>query len=536
MNLINFFTTDNKSGYKTKESFLKKNHNDLYYEILNYTSHFESISFKIKIWHYIHKVKEVPVCKKCGVQLKFKRSITEGYGIYCSLLCTNSDINHINNVKITNNEKYGGNTPIHSNDIKKKIMDTNMERYGFSNMFQDLDRIKEKTLEKYGVDHISKLDETKKKREETNIKKYGVNTPILLNESRKSRIKQGIANFEKKYNHLTIINPSGKMVELVCDICKENYIIYRNTLHYRHDNNINPCSICNPIGELSSIKENDLCQFLTKNGIEFIKNDREILKGQEIDIYIPNHNLAIEFNGVYFHSNVFKKENYHLKKTEICNSNNIQLIHIFEDEWDNKIEIVKSILLNKLNKVSNKIYARKCEIKLVKTKDKTKFLNENHIQGMVGSSVNLGLYYNNELVSLMTFGKKRLALGNKKSNNDEYELIRFCNKLNTSVVGGASKLLNHFIKTYNPVEILSYADKRWSNGNLYKKLGFIEVKSTSPNYFYVVNKKRKNRFEFRKDVLVKDGFDSSKTEFQIMEDRGIPRIYDVGSFLFKLIL
>jgi hypothetical protein len=155
---------------------------------------------------------------------------------------------------------------------------------------------------------------------------------------------------------------------------------------------------------------------------------------------------------------------------------------------------------------------------------------------MVGSSVNLGLYYNNELVSLMTFGKKRLALGNKKSNNDEYELIRFCNKLNTSVVGGASKLLNHFIKTYNPVEILSYADKRWSNGNLYKKLGFIEVKSTSPNYFYVVNKKRKNRFEFRKDVLVKDGFDSSKTEFQIMEDRGIPRIYDVGNFLFKLIL
>ena len=84
--------------------------------------------------------------------------------------------------------------------------------------------------------------------------------------------------------------------------------------------------------------------------------------------------------------------------------------------------------------------------------------------------------------------------------------------------------------------ILSYADKRWSNGNLYKKLGFIEVKSTSPNYFYVVNKKRKNRFEFRKDVLVKDGFDSSKTEFQIMEDRGIPRIYDVGNFLFKLIL
>jgi len=102
------------------------------------------------------------------------------------------------------------------------------------------------------------------------------------------------------------------------------------------------------------------------------------------------------------------------------------------------------------------------------------------------------------------------------------------------VVGGASKLLKYFIQTYKPTEILSYADKRWSNGNLYKKLGFVEVKSTSPNYFYIVNKKRKHRFEFRKDILVKNGFDSTKTEFQIMEERGIPRIYDVGNFVFKL--
>jgi len=536
MDLINFFIKDNKGGHKSKESFLKKNYNDLYCEILNYTLHFDYMPLNNRIWHYIYKIKEIPVCKKCGVQLKFKKSINEGYGIYCSLLCTNSDINHINNVKITNNKKYGGNSPIHSNDIKKKIMDTNMTRYGYSNMFQDLDRIRERTIEKYGVNHISKLNETKEKIKETNIKRYGVSSPILLKESRNNRIKQGAINFEKKYNHLTIINPYGKMVELVCDICNKKYIIDRSLLLYRSNNNINTCTICNPIGDLSSIKENDLCQFLTSNGIDYIKNDRKILKGKEIDIYIPSHNLAIEFNGVYFHSNLFKKNNYHLNKTKICNSNNIQLIHIFEDEWDNKIEIVKSILLNKLNKVQNKIYARKCELKLVKTSDKTKFLNENHIQGTVGSSINLGLYYNNELVSIMTFGKKRLALGNKKSNNGEYELIRFCNKLNTSVVGGASKLLNHFIKTYSPVEILSYADKRWGNGNLYRKLGFVEVKSTVPNYFYVINKKRRNRFEFRKDILVKEGFDSNKTEFEIMEDRGIPRIYDSGNFLFKLFL
>jgi hypothetical protein len=490
--------------------------------------------FKQKIWHYINEVKEIPTCKKCGVNLKFKRSLTEGYGVYCSLLCTNSDIEHINKIKITNTEKYGGNSPNSSKEIKAKIEATTMLNYGVKNIFFDTELIKQRTIEKYGVEHISKLDKVKQKKAETNIKRYGVSTPILLKESRENRIKQGVANFEKKYSHLDIINPHGKMVELVCEECKENYIIYRNILHYRHENMLNPCSICNPIGELSSIKENDLCKFLNEHNIEYIKNDRIVLNGKELDIYIPSHNIAIEFNGIYFHSNAFKTNNYHLEKTEICNSNNIQLIHVFEDEWDHKKEIVKSILLNKLNKVENKIYARKCIIKLVKTKDKSKFLNENHIQGMVGSSINLGLYYNDELVSLMTFGKKRLALGNKIKNDNEYELLRFCNKLNTSVVGGASKLLKYFIQTYKPTEILSYADKRWSNGNLYKKLGFVEVKSTSPNYFYIVNKKRKHRFEFRKDILVKNGFDSTKTEFQIMEERGIPRIYDVGNFVFKL--
>ena len=535
MDLIIFFTSDNKSGYKTKESFIKKNYNDLYKEIINYTIDFKSMPFKNKVWHYIHKIKEIPTCKKCGVDLKFKKSINEGYGVYCSMNCTNSDIEHINKIKKTNNKKYGGNCPIHSKEIKDKIKNTTLLNYGVTNIFFDKDLIKERTIEKHGVDHISKLNKVKQKISETNIKRYGVSTPILLKENRDIKNKKSSFNFEKKYNNLNIKNCSGKNIEIVCDVCNKQYSIDRSLLYYRYENKINPCTLCNPTSEFSSIKENDLCEFLNKNNIEYIKNDRTILNGKELDIYIPKHNLAIEFNGIYFHSNLFKTNNYHLEKTEICNSNNIQLIHIFEDEWDNKKEIVKSILLNKLNKVENKIYARKCNIKLVKTKDKSKFLNDNHIQGMVGSSINLGLYYNDELVSLMTFGKKRLAMGNKIKNDNEYELLRFCNKLNTSVVGGASKLLKYFIQTYNPAEILSYADKRWSNGNLYKKLGFFEHKSTTPNYFYVINKKRKHRFEFRKDILVKNGFDANKTELQIMEDRGIPRIYDVGNFVFKLI-
>ena len=134
----------------------------------------------------------------------------------------------------------------------------------------------------------------------------------------------------------------------------------------------------------------------------------------------------------------------------------------------------------------------------------------------------------------MTFGGLRKNLG-KKNLENTYELLRFCNKLDTIVIGGADKLLSYFIKEYKPNEIVSYADRRWSQGKLYEKLNFKLYNISTPNYFYVIGQQRFNRFNFRKDRLVKDGFDSNKTEKQIMEERGIPRIYDCGCLCYKWI-
>ena len=154
------------------------------------------------------------------------------------------------------------------------------------------------------------------------------------------------------------------------------------------------------------------------------------------------------------------------------------------------------------------------------------------MQGATNSSVKLGLYLNDDLVSLMTFNKPRLGIG---ASYDGYELSRFCNKLDTSVIGGADKLLKHFIKTYNPKEIISYADRRWSQGDLYEKLGFQETHRNKPNYWYIIGKNRKHRFNFRKELLKKDGFDTkNKTEHQIMLERGIYRIYDCGTITYSL--
>ena len=269
---------------------------------------------------------------------------------------------------------------------------------------------------------------------------------------------------------------------------------------------------------------------------EILFNNKSIINPYEIDIYIPELKLAFEFNGLYWHNEEHRENNYHLNKTELCEKQGIQLIQIFEDDWLYKQNIIKSIVLNKLNKTINKIFARKTEIKEVyDNKLISEFLDKNHIQGFVGSKVKLGLFYEDELVSLMTFGNRRVAMGKKATNDGEYELLRFCNKLRTNIIGGASKLFKYFIKNYNPEEITTYADRSISQGQLYKTLGFTFNGKTEPNYYYIIDGIRHHRFNFRKDKLVKEGFDSNKTEHEIMLDRNIYRIYDSGNLKYNYV-
>jgi len=359
--------------------------------------------------------------------------------------------------------------------------------------------------EKWGVDNYMQTKECKKLVEENNIKKYGVKT-TLLEINTKEKIKKTI---KEKYGVDEILS-SKKIREKI-----------RETF-YKNHGNLN----------ISNIEEN-LANFIKEiyKG-KIIQSDLSILKGKELDIYIPELNIAIEFNGIYWHSELFKNKNYHLNKTLECEKQNIQLIHIFEDEWIYKQDIIKSIIKNKLNLIQNKIYARKCVVKEVNSKDARLFLDNNHIQGFIGSKYKIGLYYNNELVSLMCFGNLRKNLGQTTKDNI-FELLRFCNKLNTNVVGSASKLFKYFLNNLNPEKIISYADRRYSFGNLYQKLNFIKLYNTKPNYFYVLNNKRFNRFNFRKDILINDGYNPFLSEHQIMLSRNIYRIYDSGSIKYE---
>lgn len=234
---------------------------------------------------------------------------------------------------------------------------------------------------------------------------------------------------------------------------------------------------------------------------------------------------------------ILNDKKYHLNKTIECEKQNIHLIHIFEDEWVNNLEVVKSKLRNILSLSEKSIYARNCEVREITTKIKTKFLIKNHIQRADKSSIKLGIFYKNELMGVMTFGRRRLALGKKITENKEFELIRFATS--TSVVGGASKLFSYFVKKYHPLKIVSYADRRWtcSRGNLYEKLGFEKVGETSPNYWYFKNGyfTRTHRFTFRKNVLNEklEEFDKKLTEWENMKLNGYNRIWDCGSLKYE---
>jgi hypothetical protein len=289
------------------------------------------------------------------------------------------------------------------------------------------------------------------------------------------------------------------------------------------------CTSCN---RNVSEWEKQVTQYINDLGFDTSRS-KSILSGKrELDIYIEKKSIAIECNGLYYHSQVAgdKPYSYHIGKTRECDDKNIQLIHLMEDEWKFKQDIIKSMLASKLGVIQNKIFARKCDVREVSLSDTVIFLEKNHIQGRTNSTTKLGLYYKDELVSLMTFIR----------NADGDELNRYCNKLHTMVIGGASKLLKYYIDKFDPAEIVSYADRRFSVGKMYTAIGFTQVEQKDkPNYYYLTSKdaytKRHDKKGFRREFLPSklSDFDPNKGEWENMKANGWDRIWDCGLFKFR---
>lgn len=326
-------------------------------------------------------------------------------------------------------------------------------------------------------------------------------------------------------------NNNTDMFKLKCDKCNKIHYIHNFTIYQRQLLNLDwrNC-VTNTKSSNPEKKILEYVETLYKNNI-ILNSKRFLNNNKEIDIYLPDIKIGIEHNGLFWHNEFSKDNKYHHDKWKSANEKGIKLIQIYGDEWLYKQDIVKSRLKNIINNKDNiKIYARKCEIRIVKYLETKEFLIKNHLQGSINSSINYGLYYNDELVSIMTFGKPRKGM--KYVSNNSYELYRFCSKLYTNVIGGAGKLFNHFIKNHLHVnEIYSFSSLEWP-GEVYEKIG-MKLKSISKySYWYIEKGHRISRHKYTKHNLIKLGYDPNKSESEILKELKIVRIYGPGNKTF----
>ena len=354
----------------------------------------------------------------------------------------------------------------------------------------------------------------------------------------KNKIKQNQKLFNVEFLDLESINTIGEKLDVKCLTCE--YVFKTRYTNLEHG--IGLCPLCNPSHFPFSKGEKEVSTYIKDilpSDVLIYENVRNIISNPktnnslELDIFIPSKNIAIEYNGIYWHSEQVQKDakNIHLTKYNECLKKGIFLIQIFEDEWNRKKDIVKTILKYKLNCSDQKIYGRKCIIKEINTSEKNIFLDKNHIQGSDKSKIKLGLFYQDELVSVMTFCHGNISRGGNPNNKLLWELSRFASKQDISVIGGAGKLLSYFKNNYIWSQINTYADLRYSHGDLYYKIGFEKVGQTFPNYWYVVNDSyRVHRFALRKRP------DEPKDipEWKLRFEEGYYRIWDCGNLKFSL--
>lgn len=304
-------------------------------------------------------------------------------------------------------------------------------------------------------------------------------------------------------------------------------------LAYIHFNSLHGCPFC--AAEASSSQgEKELRDFVRSfyKG-KILSNDRDVLGGKELDIYCPDVNIALEYHGCFFHSELFAKPYKHRHKADLCVRNNIKLIQVFDYEWETKREIVQSRIKSIFGKNDRVIPGRKVQVRYLTLAEKNNFLAKNHLQGADHSSVYIGLVFGDEIVGCMTFGCARFD-----KTFDGLELIRYCLSLNTTVIGGAEKLLKFFSKNHKD-KVVSYADRRWSIGGIYERLGFtlIPGRKIVPNYFYyhLGTKEILSRQKCVKKNLLKENPDKKDmSEHDIMRELGYVRVFDAGNLKYIL--
>lgn len=489
------------------------------------------------LFHLQNPDTAIPKCF-CGTPLAWNAD-SRKYRSFCSNKCT--EIGTRQQRVATNQAKFGKDWFTQTPEWKSRTIETNLKKYGtefFSQTEEHTQKTTQANQRRFGVDYPAQSQDVINVMKTTCATKYGVTNPAQYHACQEKQKQTSIAKYgvdnpnQKHYSNEAIKFLSDddvfttEVMTVPITALATKYGISTNPIYAK----VHRLGIQLPKRQTSSFEAE--VRMFVEGLSESVSNDRSILGNkQEIDIYIPEKKLAVECNGTYWHSEVQGKgQKYHLEKTLRCEAQGVQLLHIWEHDWNNKKEIIQSIIKHKLGKIQHRIFARCTSITELTPASANEFFKNNHLQGACsGNRTNVGLLHNGTLVAAMSFGKSRF---DKKT---EWELLRFAVKTNTIVIGGASKLFTWFLRTVSPSSVVSYANRMYSSGALYRSLGMRLKHISRPGYKYTKDFTTcYDRQHFQKHKLAKllPIFDQNLSEADNMKINGYTRIWDCGQFAF----
>ena len=492
-------------------------------------------TFTEKIYCYLNSISERPVCKTCGNHVNFI-SVSKGYAQYCSKKCSANGEESREKMKQTLLEKYGVTNNLHIPGVEKRIKENNLKKYGYENPAKsDIVKNKRKNtcLEKYGVECSFQDETVKAKCNATMLEKYGVIHPLrnkdLLEKSKRTcferygyehpsqapEIQERIKQYNKEKFGVEWLLSSKEIHEKAKHTCIEKYGVEYPCMRPEARNFTN-----------DSKPNKEFAELLEQNGISY---EREFaIENRSYDF--KTGNILVEIDPFATHNSTWGlynnpvKSDYHINKTKLAFENGYRCVHVWD--WDDKNKIIE------LLKDKKTIYARKCELKEPAKQECDLFLNENHLQGTCkGQMYRIGLYYNDELMQVMTFGKPRY---NKKY---EYELLRLCTKNGYKVIGGAERCFKHFIDDKNPDTIISYCDNSKFTGDVYKTLNFVLKSFGQPSKHWYNGK---TKTHITDNLLRQRGYDQlfnadygkGTSNEELMFENKFVEIYDAGQSVY----
>ncbi len=480
-----FFETTNH----ITEKFLINNHKE-YYDMLFEMIVENNISLSERIYLFQNNLIEKPYCANCTNKVKFRKFYL-GYRKYCCKSCAATDTHK--NPKIKENRiKNMHNACVEKRlEISNKISTTKLSKSNIEN--EIINKKRENTnIEIYGEKNVSQVKEIKEK--------IGLNSSIEKKKGYTKKIINLIISLGYIFNSM-----DDKTINLHCNECDKDFVIFKYLLHQRKRKNNTICTICNKTDGKSDF-ENKIHNFIKNNcNLEILQGYRKFRK-YEIDIYIPELKLGFECDGLFWHCEKYRDENYHIDKLNFFKEKGIRIINIWEDDWKLNENIIKNIILFALNKINNIVPFEQCIIKIIDDKNANEFLHENSLTKCQKYDIKIGLYYNNKLIYIMCFNK---------IEKDIYILTEYCSMLNIIIDNVFPNIIQYFLYNYNVNKIISYIDLSYNDGNDISKNGFNLINYVKPNSFY-----------FHKDI----GIRNVNTNLS----KGYYRIWNCGYSLYSL--